>query len=99
MAGLSGRRYEAALEPVGPEIEKAASGTKQSSVSRRFVTVTAERLAEFRTRPLDQQRWLICFIDGFDFAGHTMVGALGSPPTAPRSPSGSRRARRRTRLS
>ncbi len=26
---------------------------------------------------MDQQRWLICFIDGFDFAGHTMVGALG----------------------
>ncbi len=77
MAGLSGRRYEAALEPMGPEIEKAASGTKQSSVSRRFVTVTAERLAEFRTRPLDEQRWLICFIDGFDFAEHTMVGALG----------------------
>jgi len=56
MAGLSGRRYEAALEPVGPEIEKTASGTKQSSVSRRFVTVTGERLAEFRTWPLDKQR-------------------------------------------
>ncbi|WP_181813757.1 transposase, partial [Gaiella occulta] len=23
------------------------------------------------------QRWLIVFVDGFDFAGHTMVGALG----------------------
>lgn len=68
MAGLSGRRYEAALEPVGSEIEQTASGTKQSSVSRRFVTVTGERLAEFRTRPLDAQRWLVCFIDGFDFA-------------------------------
>ena len=77
MAGLSGRRYEAALEPVGSEIEQTASGTKQSSVSRRFVTVTGERLAEFRTRPLDAQRWLVCFIDGFDFAEHTMVGALG----------------------
>ena len=77
MAGMSGRRYEAALEPVGSEIEQTASGTKQSSVSRRFVTVTGERLAEFRTRPLDAQRWLVCFIDGFDFAEHTMVGALG----------------------
>ena len=47
------------------------------SVSRRFITATAERLAEFRSRPLDDQRWLICFVDGFDFAGHTMVGALG----------------------
>lgn len=77
LAGLSGRRYQQALEPVGATVEAAASGTSQSSVSRRFVAATAERLAEFRSRPLDDQRWLICFIDGFDFAGHTMVGGLG----------------------
>ncbi len=77
LAGLSGCRYTSALEPVGETIEAAASGTSQSSVSRRFITATAERLAEFRTRPLDDQRWLICFVDGFDFAGHTMIGALG----------------------
>jgi len=77
LAGLSGRRYERALEPVGETIEATSSGTSQSSVSRRFTTATAERLAEFRSRPLDDQRWLIVFIDGFDFAGHTMIGALG----------------------
>ncbi len=77
LAGLSGRRYERALEPVGERVEEAASGISQSSVSRRFITATAERLAEFRSRPLNDQRWLICFVDGFDFAGHTMVGALG----------------------
>src|SRR5215203_2548851 len=77
LAGLSGRRYAAALEPVGETVEASASGTSQSAVSRRFITATAERLAEFRSRPLDDQRWLIVFIDGFDFAGHTMVGALG----------------------
>jgi putative transposase len=77
LAGLSGRRYERALEPVGATVEDSASGTSQSSVSRRFIAATAERLAEFRSRPLDDQRWLICFVDGFDFAGHTMVGALG----------------------
>jgi transposase-like protein len=77
LAGLSGRRYESALEPVGETVETAASGTSQSAVSRRFITATAERLAEFRSRALDDQSWLICFIDGFDFAGHTMVGALG----------------------
>jgi transposase-like protein len=77
LAGLSGRRYERALEPVGKAVEATASGTSQSAVSRRFVTATAERLAEFRARPLDDQRWLICFVDGFDFAGHTLVGALG----------------------
>jgi putative transposase len=77
LAGLSGRRYQRALEPVGEEVEASSSGTSQSSVSRRFIAATAERLAEFRSRPLDDRRWLICFIDGFDFAGHTMVGALG----------------------
>ena len=77
LAGLSGRRYQRALEPVGETVEQIASGTSQSSVSRRFVNATAERLAEFRSRPLGDQRWLICFVDGFDFAGHTMVGALG----------------------
>jgi putative transposase len=77
LAGLSGRRYERALEPVGDAVDAAATGTSQSAVSRRFVAATKERLAEFRARPLDDQRWLIVFIDGFDFAGHTMVGALG----------------------
>ena len=77
LAGLSGRRYQSALEPVGETVEANSSGISQSSVSRRFVTATAERLAEFRSRPLNDQRWLICFIDGFDFAGHTMIGALG----------------------
>jgi len=77
LAGLSGRRYATALEPVGETVEAAASGTSQSSVSRRFIAATAERLAKFRSRPLDDQRWLIVFIDGFDFAEHTMVGALG----------------------
>lgn len=77
LAGLSGRRYSSALEPVGEAVEASSSGTSQSAVSRRFVTATAERLAEFRSRPLDDRRWLICFVDGFDFAGHMMIGALG----------------------
>lgn len=77
LAGLSGRRYAAALEPVGGQVEASSTSTSQSTVSRRFITATAERLAEFRSRPLGDQRWLICFVDGFDFAGHTMVGALG----------------------
>jgi transposase-like protein len=77
LTGLSGRRYQRALEPVGEAVAQSASGVSQSSVSRRFITATAERLAAFRSRPLDGERWLIVFVDGFDFAGHTMVGALG----------------------
>lgn len=77
LAGLSTRRYEQALEPVGAEVAETASSTSRSSVSRRFVAATARRLAEFRSRPLDDEKWLVIFVDGFDFAGHTMVGALG----------------------
>jgi transposase-like protein len=77
LAGLSTRRYPAALEPVGSQVAERASATSRSAVSRRFVTATAERLAAFRSADLSGRRWLICFVDGFDFAGHTMVGALG----------------------
>ena len=77
LAGLSTRRYGAGLEPVGTEAQASASATSHSAVSRRFVSATAERLAAFRGADLSGQRWLICFLDGFDFAGHTMVGALG----------------------
>jgi putative transposase len=75
LAGVSCRDYErVALEPVG---ELTATGVGRSSVSARFVTATAERLAGLRGRDLSGRRWLVVFADGFDFAGQTMVGALG----------------------
>lgn len=77
LAGLSTRRYPAALEPVGGRIEATTQGTSRSSVSRRFVTATADLLSELMTRRLDEERWLIVFIDGFTFAEHLLVGALG----------------------
>ncbi len=77
LAGLSTRRYPAALEPVGAAIEAEAQGTSKSSVSRRFVVATADQLAELMSRPLEDDRWLILFIDGFTFADHQLVGALG----------------------
>jgi putative transposase len=46
-------------------------------VSRRFVTATAQRLAELLARPLDDRRWVIVFIDGFIMGEHLLVGALG----------------------
>ncbi len=76
LGGLSTRRYGASLEPVGATVEEMSSSTSRSAVSRRFVAATAARLAEFRTRAIEG-RFLVCFVDGFDFAGHTMIGALG----------------------
>jgi putative transposase len=77
LAGLSSRRYKLGLEPVGAAVEQAATGTSKSAVSRRFVAATAERLADLLARPLDAQRWLIVFLDGFGLGEHLMVGALG----------------------
>jgi putative transposase len=74
LAKLSTRRYGAALEPVG---DLPSKGTSKSTVSAKFVAATTERLAELNTRPLDDQRWLIVFIDGFSFGQHLLVGALG----------------------
>jgi hypothetical protein len=61
-AGHSTRRYGAALEPV---VDLPAKGTSKSTVSAKFVAATTERLAGLNRRPLDDQRWLIIFIDGF----------------------------------
>jgi len=77
LAGLSTRRYPAALEPVGAAVEAETLGTSKSSVSRRFVNATTEQLASLMGRRLDDERWLIMFIDGFTFAGHMLVAALG----------------------
>ncbi len=77
LAGLSTRRYPAGLEPVGEQVEQAATGTSKSAVSRRFVAATAERLNALLARRLDEQRWLVVFLDGFGFGEHLLVGALG----------------------
>ena len=74
LAKLSTRRYGAALEPVG---DLKSKGTSKSTVSAKFVAATSERLTELNTRPLDGERWLIVFIDGFSFGEHLLVGALG----------------------
>jgi len=76
LAGLSTRRYTASLEPLGDEVSGSSRATSSSAVSRRFVALTTERLGEFRSCEL-AERFVICFLDGFDFADHTMIGALG----------------------
>jgi hypothetical protein len=77
LGGLSTRGYPVGLEPVGCRVEQAATGTSRSAVSRRFVTATAERLDQLLHRPLDGQRWLVVFLDGFGMGEHLLVGALG----------------------
>ncbi len=77
LAGISTRKYPVALEPVGEAVERSATSTSKSAVSRRFVTATAERLAELCARPLDQARWPIVMLDGVHLGEHLLVVALG----------------------
>ena len=77
LAGVSTRNYADVLEPVGGDVEVTGSSTSRSAVSRRFIAGTKERLEHFRSRPLDDRRWLVVYIDGFGFAEETLVGALG----------------------
>jgi putative transposase len=77
LAGISTRSYPAALEPVGEAVEQASMSTSKSAVSRRFVTATAERLAELCARPLDEARWPIVMLDGVHLGEHLLVVALG----------------------
>ncbi|HEV2718052.1 MAG TPA: transposase, partial [Terriglobales bacterium] len=70
--GLSCRRYEACAEAV-PE----AFGLSPSSVSRRFIRVSARALQELTERRLDREECLVLFLDGKTFAEDSLVIALG----------------------
>jgi len=77
LAGISTRKYPVALEPVGEAVERSATSTSKSAISRRFVAATAEHLAELCARPLDQARWPIVMLDGVHLGEHLLVVALG----------------------
>jgi transposase-like protein len=77
LAKLSTRRYSAGLEPVGAEVDKAASSTSKSAVSRRFVTATESALADLLGADLSELDLVALMVDGVHFAEHLCVVALG----------------------
>ena len=77
LGGLSSRRYAVGLEPVGEKVERAASATSKSAVSRRFVAMTETALAELLAAPLGQLDLVALMIDGVHFGEHLCVVALG----------------------
>jgi putative transposase len=77
LAKLSTRRYQAGLEPVGAEVERAAAGTSKSAVSRRFVARTEHALAELLAQDLSGLDLVALMVDGIRVAEHTCVVALG----------------------
>lgn len=60
-------------------IERAADGfgVNKSSVSRAFVRASAAEVERLCQRRFDDARFLAIFIDGVEYAGETMVVALG----------------------
>jgi len=77
LAGLSTRRYQVGLEPVGSAVEKRQGGTSRSAVSRRFISATESALAELLARPLGELDLVALMLDGVHFAEHCCVVALG----------------------
>jgi putative transposase len=75
--GLSTRRYPVGLEPVGTQVEQAATGTSKSAISRRFVAMTHTALAELLATDLGGLDLVCLLIDGVHFGEHTCVVALG----------------------
>ena len=77
LAKLSTRGYAAGLEPVGAQVEQAASGTSKSAVSRRFVAATEHALAELLAADLSGLDLVALLVDGVKVAEHCCVVALG----------------------
>lgn len=74
--GVSTRNYEEVVE-----VAREGFGVKKSSVSRAFVKATAASLQELSSRKLNQERFLAIFLDGVEYAGETMLVALGLSET------------------
>jgi len=77
LAKLSTRRYRVGLEPVGAEVDKVASSTSKSAVSRRFVTATETALADLLGADLSELDLVALMVDGVHFGEHLCVVALG----------------------
>jgi len=77
LAGLSTRRYQIGLEPVGQQVSEVATATSRSAVSRKFVAQTETALAELLSADLSTLDLVAMMIDGVHFAESCCMVALG----------------------
>jgi putative transposase len=70
--GVSTRDYEGVID-----LAAEACGVKKSSVSRGFVRASAASLAAWAARRLEGRRYVAVFLDGVEYAGETLIVALG----------------------
>lgn len=72
MHGVSTRRY---AEVIGEMAETV--GVSKSSISREFLEASAASLEELTNRRLEDLDLLVIYLDGVQFGGHHVIGALG----------------------
>jgi hypothetical protein len=77
LAGVSTRKFARVGEPVGDEVEQAASAKSKSSVSEVFIERTRTALEELMARRLEDMRLAVMMLDGLDIAERCHVVALG----------------------
>ncbi len=77
LAGLSTRRYGLGLEPVGEQVNAAATATSRSAVSRKFVAMTETALGDLLTADLSGVDLVALMVDGVHFAESCCIVALG----------------------
>jgi putative transposase len=70
--GVSCRDYEEVVD-----LARDGFGVKKSSVSRGFVRASAQAVGELAQRRFEGVRFTAIFIDGVEYAGETLVVALG----------------------
>lgn len=72
VCGVSCRDYEEVVD-----LAREGFGVKKSSISRGFVRASAKVVEELAQRRFDGVRFAAILIDGVEYAGETMVVALG----------------------
>jgi putative transposase len=77
LAGVSTRKFAQVGEPVGGDVEAAASATSKTTVSELFVERTRSALGELMSRRLEDVRLAVMMLDGLEIAERTHVVALG----------------------
>jgi len=75
LCGVSTRKYERSLEPL--DTERKSIGVKKSSVSRRFISATSQKVSSFLNRPLDELDLPVIMIDGLHVGEQMVLGVLG----------------------
>jgi transposase-like protein len=80
MLGVSTRGYQRSVEPLPDELDP--HGASKSAASRRFVTITEEKLTEWLERDLSQLGIVVVMIDGIEVGDHVIVVALGIDESA-----------------